>query len=55
VHLRLLGRLAACRRGLGRSLRRADRRLGPLDYTLLALIMLGVAITAVMAILNPAG
>jgi hypothetical protein len=29
------------------------RRLGPGDYTLLALIALGVAITAVMAIVSP--
>ena len=30
-----------------------SRRLGPFEYTLLALIALGIAITLVMAILNP--
>lgn len=29
------------------------RRLGPIDYTLLALIVLGVAITLAMAIVDP--
>jgi hypothetical protein len=32
---------------------RARRRLGPMEYTLLALIILGVAITIAMAIVNP--
>ena len=35
--------------------RRSMRRLGPLEYTLLALIALGIAITIVMAILDPSG
>jgi hypothetical protein len=30
-----------------------SRRLGPFEYTLFALIALGIAITVVMAILNP--
>jgi hypothetical protein len=30
-----------------------SRRLGPLEYTLLVLIALGIAITVVMAIVNP--
>jgi hypothetical protein len=29
------------------------RRLGPVEYTLLTLIALGVAVTVVMAIVNP--
>jgi hypothetical protein len=29
--------------------------LGPFEYTLLALIVLGVAITIVMAVVNPSG
>lgn len=35
---------------LGRELR---RRLGPLEYTLLVLIVVGIAITIGMAILDP--
>jgi hypothetical protein len=31
------------------------RRLGTLEYTLLALIVMSVAITIVMAIVNPGG
>jgi hypothetical protein len=34
---------------------RKPRRLGALEYTLLALIALCVAITIVMAVLNPGG
>ncbi|MGH2867424.1 MAG: hypothetical protein ACRDNK_07635 [Solirubrobacteraceae bacterium] len=33
----------------------AGRRLGLLEYTLLALIALGIAITIAMAIINPSG
>ena len=33
--------------------RRQSRRLGPLEYMLLALIVLGIAVTIAMAILNP--
>ncbi len=41
---------------LGRSsVERTRRRLGPLEYTLLALIALGIAITIVMAIIDPSG
>jgi hypothetical protein len=34
--------------------RRTHRRLGPMEYVLLALIALGVAITIAMAIIDPA-
>jgi hypothetical protein len=46
------------RRKWQRSGRSADHkvgRLGPLEYTLLGLITLGIAITIAMAILNPSG
>jgi hypothetical protein len=47
---------ASLRAGLrGRSSRRRPRRLGPLDYAILALIVLGIAITIVMALLDPSG
>jgi hypothetical protein len=36
-----------------RSTSPPPRRLGPIDYTLLALIVLGVAITVAMAIVDP--
>lgn len=36
-----------------RSTSPRPRRLGPIDYTLLALIVLGVAITVAMAIVDP--
>jgi hypothetical protein len=39
----------------GRGWRRDPRRLGTLEYALLALIVLCVAITIVMAVLNPGG
>ena len=32
---------------------RQPRRLGPLEYTLVALIALGIAVTIVMALVNP--
>lgn len=35
------------------KLPRLARRLGALEYTLIALIVLGVAVTIVMAVLNP--
>jgi hypothetical protein len=42
------------RRQLGHTPgRRGSRRLGPLEYMLLALIAVGIAITVVMAILDP--
>jgi hypothetical protein len=31
------------------------RQLGPVEYTLVALIALGVAVTIAMAIFNPSG
>jgi hypothetical protein len=37
------------------SARKKARRLGPLEYWLLALIALGIAITVAMAIANPSG
>jgi hypothetical protein len=37
----------------GSSAERTRRRLGPLEYALLALIALGIGITIAMAILNP--
>jgi hypothetical protein len=40
------------RRG-GASEPAKPRQLGPFEYTLLLLIALGIAMTAVMAILNP--
>ena len=39
----------------GRSARHNEGRLGPFEYTLLALIALGIGITVAMAILNPSG
>jgi hypothetical protein len=36
---------SSCRRGL--------RRLGPLEYMLLGLVVLGIAVTVAMAIVNP--
>jgi hypothetical protein len=38
-----------------RSLRRWSSRLGPPEYTLLALVAVGIAVTLAMAILNPSG
>lgn len=35
--------------------RQLSRRLGPLEYTLLALIVLGIVITVTMAVLDPSG
>ncbi len=35
------------------SVRAKWHRLGPLDYTLLVLVVLGIAVTIVMAIFNP--
>ena len=34
---------------------RTQQRLGPLEYALLALIVVGVGITLAVAILNPTG
>ena len=47
-------RVHGSRRG-GSAARERLRRLGPLEYMLLALIALGIAITITMAILNPSG
>lgn len=38
-----------------RSLRRWGGRLGPVDYTLLAMVAVGIATTVAMAIFNPSG
>ena len=38
-----------------RPLRRRRSRLGSLEYTLLALVAVGIAVTLAMAILNPSG
>lgn len=35
--------------------RQLSRRLGPLEYTLLVLILIGIVITVTMAVLNPSG
>ena len=35
--------------------RQLSRRLGPLEYTLLVLIALGIVITITMAVVNPSG
>jgi hypothetical protein len=43
------------RRARPSSGRPTRRRLGPLEYMLLALIALGVAITIAMAVIDPAG
>lgn len=39
----------------GRSWRQKPRRLGTLEYMLLALVVLCVAVTVVMALVNPGG
>lgn len=49
-HARRRGRAWGRRRS---SAERTRRRLGPLEYTLLALIAFGIGITIAMAILNP--
>jgi hypothetical protein len=38
-----------------RSFRRWSGRLGPVDYTLLAMVAVGIATTVAMAIFNPSG
>ena len=49
-------RFAAFRRHSRGPMRRwAPRQLGPLEYLLLALILLGIAVTIAMAILDPSG
>jgi hypothetical protein len=55
VRRRLSARARVRDRSPRRSSWRPSRRLGPLECTMLALIVLGVAITVVMALLDPSG
>jgi len=49
------GRDHGRRRRRGAPARQRSRRLGPFEYTLLALIALGILVTITMAVLNPSG
>ncbi len=49
------GRDHGRRRRRGAPARQRSRRLGPVEYTLLALIALGIVVTITMAVLNPSG
>jgi hypothetical protein len=48
-------RIRLRRRGLSSANQTTARRLGSLEYLLLALIVIGVAITIAMAIVDPSG